>query len=112
MLKTILLFTVIAAAFTNNQESEIINNILNTFENSPVKELFKAWHLLFKKEYALDTNEAKSRFKIFKDNLKFIRENNSKNNGLVLGLNQFSDLTNEEFRKIYLDSTVGKRMRQ
>jgi hypothetical protein len=88
-------------------EGEIIGKILESFKNKPVKELFKAWHLLFKRSYSLDTEEAKSRYRIFKDNLAYINENNAKNNGLVLGLNQFSDLTNEEYRQ-GLDSTYAK----
>jgi C1A family cysteine protease len=112
MLKTILFIALIAAVFSVNSEADIVDKILNSFENRPIKELFKAWHLLFKKEYTLDTNEAKSRFRIFKENLKFIKENNAKSNGLFLGLNQFSDLTNEEYRKLQLSSTLGKKVRQ
>jgi C1A family cysteine protease len=70
-------------------------------DGSP-KELFKAWHLLFNKEYTLDAEEAKQRFRNFKVRLAEIREHNAKNLPYTLGLNQFSDLTYTEFEAMYL----------
>jgi len=90
----------------------MINKILDSFENKSVKDLFKVWHLLFKKTYTLDSQEAKSRFRIFKDNLKYIKENNAQNNGLTLGLTEFSDLTNDEYRKLYLDNDLASKLEE
>jgi len=70
-------------------------------DESP-KELFKVWHLLFNKEYALNSDEAKQRFRNFEAKLAYIKSHNSKNLHYRLGLNQFSDLTKEEFEKMYL----------
>ncbi|CAN8287612.1 unnamed protein product [Cochlearia groenlandica] len=50
------------------------------------------------------------RFEIFKDNLRFIDENNNKNLSYKLGLNRFADLTNEEYRSIYLRAKPVKRV--
>ncbi|GLT29564.1 hypothetical protein SLA2020_044220 [Shorea laevis] len=46
--------------------------------------------------------EKELRMKIFKDNLEFIEKFNSEGNRTFkLGLNKFSDLTNEEFKALY-----------
>ncbi len=111
-MKFVLILSILSATFALQNEGEIINKILDSFENRSVKDLFKVWHLLYKRTYTLESQEAKSRFRIFKDNLKFIRENNVQNNGLTLGLNQFSDLTNEEYRRLYLDSTLATQVEQ
>ncbi|XP_060520860.1 cystein proteinase inhibitor protein salarin-like [Cylas formicarius] len=62
-----------------------------------------------KKSYPTAEEEAK-RFKIFKDNLAYIREHNKKfENGettYVLGVNSFADLTDEEFRMRYTGGKV------
>merc|ERR1711871_477805 len=41
------------------------------------------------------------RFEIFKDNINFIINENSKNNNYTLGLNHFTDLTSEEFSQMF-----------
>lgn len=53
----------------------------------------------------LSSEEEKRRFDIFKENLKHIREHNKKyeegQESSKLGVNQFADLTHEEFQKTY-----------
>jgi len=74
--------------------------ILDSFMNRSSKDLFKAWHLLFKKEYSYSSDEAKLRFKIFKENFTKIKEHNAQTNqSFKVGLNQFSDMTNNEFKE-------------
>jgi len=69
-------------------------------ESKSTKEIFKAWHFIFTKEYSYASEEAKLRYKIFKENLQKIKEFNAKEgNTYKAGLNQFSDMTNEEFNK-------------
>ena len=109
--KVILLSICLISFITPTQNFEIdnsviIDKILNSFKNHPVEELFKVWHLLYKKSYILSSLEAKSRLLIFKENLKFINQSNSENKSFTLGLNQFSDLTFEEFLKSYTDSSL------
>jgi len=55
--------------------------------------------------------EKERRFEIFKDNLKFIDEHNSVGNpSYKLGLNKFADLSNDEYRSVYLGTRMdGKR---
>ncbi|KAK2657534.1 hypothetical protein Ddye_010586 [Dipteronia dyeriana] len=51
------------------------------------------------------------RFEIFKDNLKFIDQHNSQNRSYVLGLNKFADLTNQEYRSMYLGTRTDAKRR-
>jgi len=54
---------------------------------------------MFKREYNYASDEAKLRFKIFKENLAKIKEHNAKEESFKVGLNQFSDMTNAEFKE-------------
>ncbi|KAJ8770733.1 hypothetical protein K2173_021380 [Erythroxylum novogranatense] len=51
------------------------------------------------------------RFEIFKNNLKFIDDHNSKNSTYKLGLNRFADLTNEEYRSTFLGTRTDAKRR-
>ncbi|KAA8547147.1 hypothetical protein F0562_003587 [Nyssa sinensis] len=55
--------------------------------------------------------EKEKRFEIFKDNLRFIDEHNSENRTYKVGLNRFADLTNEEYRSMYLGAKTDARRR-
>jgi C1A family cysteine protease len=106
ILKAILIVTLFSLMLTlGTGDGEIIDAILDSFKGN-VKDLFKTWHFLFKKQYTLDIPESKSRFRIFKENLKYINDFNTENNGVTLGLNQFSDLTLEEYQKLTNNPTV------
>ncbi|KAF2548016.1 hypothetical protein F2Q70_00020239 [Brassica cretica] len=64
-------------------------------------ELFENWLSNFEKAY--ETVEEKlRRFEVFKDNLKHIDETNKKVKSYWLGLNEFADLSHEEFKNKYL----------
>ncbi|XP_028791614.1 zingipain-2-like [Neltuma alba] len=69
--------------------------------------LFQIWKKETGREYQTLGEEA-VRFQIFKSNLKEIREKNAERKSpsdYSLGLNEFSDMTYEEFSKIYLHQT-------
>jgi len=56
--------------------------------------------------------EKERRFEIFKDNLKFIDEHNSVGNpSYKLGLNKFADLSNDEYRSVYLGTRMDGKGR-
>jgi hypothetical protein len=76
--------------------------ILDAMKGKPAKEIFKAYHFLFKKEYQLDSEEGVKRYQIFKENLKWCDEKNAEVGYKAYGINLFSDLTNEEFQEKYL----------
>jgi xylem cysteine proteinase len=82
--------------------------VLDKLMNSPKKQLFKVYHQLFNKEYDLNTEEGLHRYKVFKENLKWIKEENQKGHEYELGINQFSDLTHEEYKKNTLISDIEK----
>ena len=63
--------------------------------------LYEAWLVKHGKVYNA-LGEKEKRFEIFKDNLLFIDQHNAENRSYKLGLNRFADLTNEEYRGMYL----------
>lgn len=67
-------------------------------------ELFRRWKEKHGKVYA-NSVEAEKRLENFKRNLKYVLGKNARNGdrkGHSVGLNRFADLSNEEFRQIYL----------
>ncbi|GMP27911.1 hypothetical protein CsSME_00003691 [Camellia sinensis var. sinensis] len=55
--------------------------------------------------------ENEKRFEVFRDNLRFIDEHNSDNRSYKVGLNRFADLTNEEYRSMYLGAKTDAMRR-
>ncbi|EYU36591.1 hypothetical protein ABFS82_14G282600 [Erythranthe guttata] len=71
--------------------------------------LFESWLEKHSKKY--ETLEEKlHRFEIFKDNLKHIDEKNKATTNYWLGLNEFADLSHDEFKKMYLGLKVDDKM--
>ncbi|KAK2445630.1 cysteine proteinase COT44 [Trifolium repens] len=76
--------------------------------------MYKEWLVKYGKlNNSLGVSENDKRFKIFKDNLRFIDQHNSENRTYKVGLNQFADLSNEEYKAIYLgarfeEKTMGR----
>ena len=64
-------------------------------------DLFESWISKHGKSYQ-SFNEKLHRFEIFKDNLKHIDETNKQRTRYWLGLNEFADLSHEEFKQRYL----------
>jgi C1A family cysteine protease len=65
------------------------------------QKLFNSWMQEHNKEYN-DNSEYTHRFKTFRDNWAYIRLHNKQNHSYQLGLNQFADMTYEEFRATML----------
>ncbi|KAG8642656.1 hypothetical protein MANES_12G107700v8 [Manihot esculenta] len=55
--------------------------------------------------------EREMRFEIFKYNLRFIDEHNSKNHSYEVGLTRFADITNEEYRAMFLGTKSDPKRR-
>lgn len=93
---------------------EIPSLILESMSTVQKKDLFKAFHYLYRKSYDLNSEQGIFRYRVFKKSLAFIDEINKKNLGLTLGLNQCSDLTHEEFKVLAgnanLENTVDENM--
>ncbi|XP_057428115.1 cysteine proteinase mucunain-like [Lotus japonicus] len=76
-----------------------------------LKNMYEAWLVKHHKVYNA-LGEKERRFEIFKDNLRFIDHHNNREGEKTykLGLNKFSDLTNEEYRAMFLGTrTRGSR---
>ena len=72
--------------------------------------LYEQWLVQHGKAYNA-LGEKEKRFEIFKDNLRFIDEHNSVERSYKVGLNKFADLSNEEYRSMYLGGRKGNRTR-
>merc|ERR1712032_967045 len=66
-------------------------------EDNPKKELFQTFHYLHSKEYELNSEEGLKRYRIFKRNLQWIKNENAKLHQTVYGITQFSDMTHKEY---------------
>lgn len=77
------------------------------FEASAV-EKHEQWMARFHRVYS-DESEKRNRFDIFKKNLEFVQSfNMNKNITFKLDVNEFSDLTDEEFRATHTGLVVPK----
>jgi len=70
------------------------------YTSDEYKSAFANWMHEHDRMYAAE--EFLNRFEIFKQNMDFVRDWNSQNSETVLGLNSLADLTNSEYRNIYL----------
>jgi hypothetical protein len=99
---------VLAAVLISLAVSSIINenieiHILSNFENENPKTMFEVFHFLYKKSYALDSEEGGRRLKIFESNLNYIKTENKKGYSYELGYNHLMDYTFEELNSMYLN---------
>eukprot|EP00249_Psilotum_nudum_P013171 c24193_g1_i1 orf=1-1041(-) len=72
--------------------------------------LYETWIAKHHKYYD-SVDEKQKRFEIFRDNLQFIDEHNKKNLDYWLDLNQFADLSHEEFRSRFLGTKIDSATR-
>ncbi|KAL2894682.1 Cysteine proteinase RD21A [Bienertia sinuspersici] len=77
------------------------NNNNNERSEDDVMALYESWLVKHGKSYNA-LGEKQRRFGIFKDNLDYIEQHNSKKLSFRLGLNLFADLTNQEYRSRFL----------
>ncbi|XP_052201897.1 cysteine protease XCP1 [Diospyros lotus] len=68
-------------------------------------DLFESWMAKHGKVYR-SIEEKLHRFEVFRDNLKHIDERNKKISNYWLGLNEFADLSHEEFKNMYIGLKV------
>ena len=69
-----------------------------SLQDASLYEKHKQWMARYGRVYK-DASEEEKRFNIFKDNVEYIESSNkAANKPYKLGVNQFADLTNEEFK--------------
>jgi C1A family cysteine protease len=78
--------------------------------NKEVMTMYEEWLVKHQKVYN-GLGEKDKRFEIFKDNLGFIDEHNAQNYTYKVGLNKFADITNEEYRDMYLGTRNDAKRR-
>lgn len=79
-------------------------SVASAFGN--VQKLFSDWQTEHAKEYGTNA-EAIERYEIFKTNLAWINKRNTELEHMTVGLNEFADMTQEEFAEIYLHPLNG-----
>lgn len=95
----------------NNNNNNNVEKLTRGATDEEVKGIYEIWLAEHGKIYN-GLGEKGKRLDIFKDNLRFIEEhNNSKNQTYMLGLNRFADLTNEEYRNMFLGTRSDGRRR-
>lgn len=75
---------------------------------SHTRMMYEHWLVKHGKNYNA-LGEKERRFEIFKDNLKFVNEHNAVARTYQVGLNKFADLTNDEFRSMYLGAKMERK---
>lgn len=98
------LFT-LGNSFVYTQANEI-DMILESIKDKRKREIFPVFHSLHEKKYEIKSEEGAKRYKIFKANMKWIKEKNASLGKQVYGITPFMDITDEEFKKSYLMSPV------
>ncbi|GAM20492.1 hypothetical protein SAMD00019534_036670 [Acytostelium subglobosum LB1] len=77
------------------------------FTEKQYQDRFVDWMIEHDVKYA--ANEFAQRFTIFKSNMDFVHDWNSKGSETIVGLNRMADLSNAEYRRIYLGGKFTKR---
>ncbi|CAI8591030.1 unnamed protein product [Vicia faba] len=81
-----------------------------TLHESSVVEAHQQWMIKYGRKYT-NNDEMEKRLQIFKENLEYIEKfNNAGNKSYTLGLNQFSDLTSEEFTATYTRNKLPSQL--
>jgi cathepsin L len=73
---------------------------------SSIEESFNNWIMANNKTYESE-NEYYYRLTVYQSNLEYIENHNSQNLGFTLAMNQFGDLTAEEFGELYLLNKIN-----
>lgn len=98
----LLAFSKLSLSIGENGDIAVIRSIFKSLSSSPTKDQFKAFHYLYNRAYDLNSDEGLMRYRIFKSNLKYIQESNSKNLGYYLSINKFADISEEEYKSLFI----------
>jgi len=79
------------------------------YTDEEYEDAFSSWMQKHEKMYTAE--EFQNRFNIFKNNMDYVQKWNAEGSDTILGLNIMADLTNEEYRKIYLGTKIDASAR-
>lgn len=99
------LLIILGTSLVLSQNNEI-DQILESIKDKRKRDIFPVFHSLHKKNYEIKSEEGEKRYKIFKANMKWVKEKNAKLGKQVYGITPFMDITDEEFKKFYLKSSA------
>ncbi|KAG2314203.1 hypothetical protein Bca52824_017325 [Brassica carinata] len=99
MVSVLSMFVALTIISMNLKIFQATSNV--TLHEQSIFDHYKKWMIQFSRVYN-DDFEKEMRFKVFKKNLKFIENfNNMGNQSYKLGVNDFTDMTKEEFLATY-----------
>ncbi|RAL50820.1 hypothetical protein DM860_015967 [Cuscuta australis] len=103
ILEFLILIVLAAAAVVTCQAAPDSTMGDDPFQEPSVEEHFEQWMVLHKRTYR-DELEKEKRFTIFKQNKEYVESfNKAGNRTFTLGINAFSDMTDQEFIDAYLN---------
>jgi cathepsin L len=78
--------------------------LVSAYTEQEYRDAFTSWMGQHQRSYS--SAEFQTRYGIFKNNMDYIQQWNAQNTLTRLGTNQFADLTNEEYQRIYLGTKI------
>lgn len=93
----------------SNKDKSLCYDFINYKDNQNVDLMINRWdkfinYFIEYNRYYTTFTEVSDRFNIFHDNLYFINDHNANaNSSFTLGINQFTDMTNQEFKAKYVN---------
>ncbi|MQM02137.1 hypothetical protein Taro_034900 [Colocasia esculenta] len=106
---SLVLLLILSTAWSSSAEGETRSTSGGLIRSEEeIKWLFEEWQVKHDKSYQ-DLEEKQKRIEIFRSNLQFIDEHNrpENNHSFTVGLNDFADLSHEEYRSKYLSPQLN-----
>ena len=107
-MKYYIFFLSIATLIAFSCSLPINRRILKVIEQQPLEEQFKLWHYALKRPCGISSEEGQKRFSIFTKNVKIIKDHNEMDLSYKLGLGPFSDLSFDEIKENFYDSSFSE----
>jgi len=86
-----------AKLLKKQMEQQTADTVMDSFVHKENKtEVFQVWHMLYKKEYKMDSSEGQRKFNNFVTNLNKIQLHNSGDSQDKLSVNEHSDKSQQE----------------
>merc|ERR1712151_1436056 len=96
------ILSILFVLFLGVTSTTFVNDLLDSMADKKNKEIFQTFHYLHEKTYEINSEEGLKRYRIFKRNNEWIKNENAKLGEKIYGITEYTDLTNEEFVEQYL----------